>query len=260
MTMPISPEHARELARLIEHETKPDLVLIGAVALGHHVPLGRHTSDVDLAVVVSLDDITPLLESLGWIRHATMPHRWHGPANFLADVLPVTHALISQGSVSFDDDSSMSLVGFDLAMEHAVPVPLANTRTTLKVASLAAIVVLKIVAWTDRPSRTKDLIDLATILKNALDEDDERRWDEPLRSIQFDEQSAFFVGLEVAAIMRNSHRKVVDGFVQTLLDESGTVAAQMARAAGMRSEDADERVQRLVRAFARGVSAVTPPP
>ena len=25
---------------------------LGAVALGHHVPLGRHTSDVDLAVVV----------------------------------------------------------------------------------------------------------------------------------------------------------------------------------------------------------------
>ena len=97
-------------------------------------------------------------------------------------------------------------------------------------------------------------------MKDALDEDDERRWDEPLRSTQFDEQSAFFVGLEVAGIIRNSHRKVVDGFVQTLLDESGTVAARMARAAGMRSEDADERVQRLVRAFARGVSAVTPPP
>jgi hypothetical protein len=90
VTMPISPEHAGELARLIEHEAKPDLVLIGAVALGHHVPLGRHTSDVDLAVVVSLDDVAPLLGSLGWTRHATMPHRWHGPVNFLADVLPVT--------------------------------------------------------------------------------------------------------------------------------------------------------------------------
>jgi hypothetical protein len=81
MTMPISPEHAGELARLIEHEAKPDLVLIGAVALGHHVPLGRHTSDVDLAVVVSLDDVAPLLGSLGWTRHATMPHRWHGPSS-----------------------------------------------------------------------------------------------------------------------------------------------------------------------------------
>lgn len=209
-------------------------------------------------MVVSLDDVAPLLGSLGWTRHATMPHRWNGPANFLADVLPVTHALISQGSVSFDDETSMSLVGFDLAMEHAVPVPLPNTRTTVKVASLAAIVVLKIVAWTDRPSRTKDLSDLATIFRNALDEDDERRWDEPLRSIHFDEQSAFFVGLEVGAIMRSAHRKVVHGFVRTLLDESGTVAAQMARAAGMRSDDADERVQRLVGAFARGVTEASP--
>ena len=48
MTMPISPEHARELASLIEHETKPDLILIGR----GRAPLGRHTSDVDLAVVV----------------------------------------------------------------------------------------------------------------------------------------------------------------------------------------------------------------
>ena len=59
MTLPISIEHARELARLVEHETHPELVVVGAVALGHHLPLQRTTADVDLALV--LDDAIPEL-------------------------------------------------------------------------------------------------------------------------------------------------------------------------------------------------------
>lgn len=259
MTLPISIEHARELARLRAHEARPDFVLVGAAALGHHVSLKRKTNDVDLALVVAPGEIEAMLVSLGWRRDASIKHRWHGPDSFRADVLPATPELISAGSVKFDRDTrTMSLVGFDLAFEHASEVDLPGTSSTVKVASLASIVVLKIVAWLDRPyDRSRDLGDLATVFREALGEDDDRRWDDghPVGSsgLAFYDQSPFLVGLDVRAIARDVHRKSIDEFIEKLLDESGADAAVMARAGDLWGEDADVRAQRLVEMFATGL-------
>ncbi|MFO0710823.1 MAG: nucleotidyl transferase AbiEii/AbiGii toxin family protein [Sandaracinus sp.] len=257
MTLTIRPEHARELARLRQHTARPDFVLIGAAALGHHVPLPRKTNDVDLALVVRPDEIEALLTSLGWRRDATIQQRWYGPDDFRADVLPATPELLAVGSVSFDRDTrSMSLVGFDLAFEHAVDVELPGSPSTVKVASLAAIVVLKTVAWLDRPhERTRDLGDLATVFRVALAEDDERRWGThtvATSGLDFDDQSPFFVGLEVSAIVRPVHRARLDELVAKLLDD-GPHAALMARAANLRGEDPDLLARRMVEMFARGL-------
>lgn len=131
-------------------------------------------------------------------------------------------------------------------------------HTTARVASLASLVVLKIVAWLDRPhAPTKDLGDLAAVLGNALADDDDRRWDDThpvaASALAFDEQSPFFMGLAVGAIVRDPHRHLVEAFVDKLLDESGLAAATMSRAAGFAASDGDERARRLVAAFARGL-------
>jgi predicted nucleotidyltransferase len=171
MTLPISIEHARELARLVEHETRPELVLVGAVALGNHLPLQRTTADIDLALLVSPADIVPLLTTLGWRRDEHMRQRWYGPAHFRADIIPATRELVATGTVQIDEGATMSLVGFDLAFEHAVAADLPGTSASVRVASLPAILVLKMVAWLDRPSeRTKDLGDIAAVLTEALGE------------------------------------------------------------------------------------------
>lgn len=259
MTIPISTDHARQLARLRQHEARPDFVLIGAAALGHHVPLRRKTNDVDLALVVAPADIEPMLASLDWTRDPVIQQRWFGPNNFRADVLPATPDLIRAAAVPFDDDArTMSLVGFDLALEHASEVELPGTAATVRVASLASIVVLKIVAWLDRPGeRTRDLGDLATVFRDALGEDDERRWDRghPVAELDFDDQSPFFVGREVGAITSPDHRARIDAFVDHLLREDGRDAALMARAAGLVGDDPDVVAQHMVRMFARGVTA-----
>lgn len=210
MMLPISVEHARELARLVEHETTPEFVLVGAVALGHHVPLRRTTADVDIALVVSPADVVPLLTELGRKRDERIPHRGYGPAHFRADVIPATRELVIGGSVQLDDGATMSLVGLDLALDHSVAVELPGTTTSVRAATLPALLVLKIVAWLDRPyERTKDLGDIATVLTGALGEDDDRRWDSShpvARSeLDFDEQSPFFAGLEVAAVAKEAH-------------------------------------------------------
>lgn len=90
----------------------------------------------------------------------------------------------------------MSLVGFDLALNHTLRVEVAGQNPfEVEVASLSALVVLKIVAWLDRPyEREKDLGDLGRVLSTALDDVDERRWEPPLIGEQFDDQSPFLWG------------------------------------------------------------------
>lgn len=235
MTLSIPLAHARELARLRDHGARPDFVLIGAVALSHHVALERKTNDVDLALVVAPAELDAILTSLDWTRDASITHRWHGPDSFRADVLPATPELIRAGSVTFERDTrTMSLVGFDLALEHASEVVLPGLTSAVKVASLAAIVVLKIVAWLDRPhDRSRDLGDLATVFRDALGDDDDRRWDDqhPLGSsgLDFDDQSPFCVGLDVSAIVGDAHRERIEAFIEKLLDGSSANAAVMAR-------------------------------
>lgn len=260
MTLPIAPQHARELARLLQHESRPELVLVGAAALGHHLPLRRPTYDVDLALVMTPREIEALLTTLGWSSDPRVAQRWLGPGGFRADVLPATRELIAAGSVELDGvDRSMSLVGFDLAFEHASEVELEGTPTTVPVASLASIAILKMVSSLERPhERRKDLGDLAMILECALAEDDERRWDSSLAlttGLTFDEQSPFFVGLEVAAIARDAHRRIIDSFIDKILDDSSSDAAAMARAAGIGGENAEDTARERVRMFARGFRA-----
>jgi predicted nucleotidyltransferase len=108
-------------------------------------------SDVDLALVAELDEVDSILGKAGWLRDGRMPQRWHDDAGSRVDVLPATSRLIEAGSISFDGTTRMSLVGFDLALDHTVRVAVPGHRLDVEVACLSALVVLKIVAWLYRP-------------------------------------------------------------------------------------------------------------
>jgi predicted nucleotidyltransferase len=98
-------------------------------------------------------------------------------------------------------------------------------------------------------------------LRERLAVDDERRWgdEHPVGASgqDFDAQSPFFVGLEVAAIGKEEHRRLVDRFVAQFLADP-TAAAVAAREADVRAEDADEVVRSAVRAFVLGLAAGSP--
>jgi predicted nucleotidyltransferase len=258
MTLAISAAHARVLADLRSKWPSVNVVVIGAAALGHHIELTRTTRDVDLAVAVELDAIADLVEPLGWTRDPKVPIRWHGPDGFHADVLPATPDVLEKGEVRFEHaDRAMNLLGFDLAFEHATEVALVGTAETIRVASLATIVVLKMVAWLDRPAeRTKDLGDLASILEQALSKDDACRWDSdhPVRASQipFDLQSSYFAGMTVGEVARDPHAEQVERFLTKLLADDDTyAAAQMAREAAY-GWDGEERVRAMLGAFQPG--------
>lgn len=129
----------------------------------------------------------------------------------------MTERDIEAGEVRLDEGVGMSLVGVDLALRHADVVPLEELGVEIEVATLPVLVVLKIVAWLDRPyERDKDLEDLAAILDRALPDDDERRWEPEhpvfLSGLDHEDQSAFFIGSEVARIVDERHRCAIATF------------------------------------------------
>lgn len=259
MTLAISEPHAHQLARLRARSPDVRLVVIGAAALGHHVELTRPTLDVDLVIVIEPDDIEPLLAPLGWTQDPKLATRWHGPDGFRTDILPATPELLAHGAITMDGgDREMSVIGFDLVLDHAIETALLGATETIHVASLASIVVLKMVAWLDRPAeRTKDLGDLALVLERALPDDDDGRWDtsDPVGAsgIAHDLQSAYFVGLQVGTVARDHHREHVERFLSVLLAEDGRCSAMMARAAGHYRTHGDERVRAMLETFRSGI-------
>lgn len=92
------------------------------------------------------------------------------------------------------------------------------------------------VAWLDRPrERTKDLSDLALIFDQALDGDDDRRWDveHPVfqSGLDREDQGAFFIGLEAAQIAEPAHRAWIDRFRARVGDPDGEGGGGVAGAA-----------------------------
>jgi predicted nucleotidyltransferase len=260
VTLAITPAQARALAALRVGIPETRLVMIGAAALGHYVPLSRTTADIDLAIVLAPADLDGVLGPLGWRRSARMRQRWHGPEDVLADLLPATDELIAAGEIRFDgDDIRMSLVGFDLALRHTTRVHLPVDGVDVELATLAVLVVLKIVAWLDRPhERTKDLGDLALILDQALDGDDDRRWDaeHPVfqSGLEHEDQGAFFVGLEVASIAEHQHRTLIDVFLARVSDPDGEAFSTMLRAARYGGDAPEDCLTRRLAAFGRGLA------
>lgn len=262
MILALSAVQMRALADLRAGLPETRLVLIGAAALGCHVPLPRTTGDIDIAVVLAPTELERVLEPLGWRRDPRALQRWHGPGAVVADLLPATADLVAAGEIRFDgDDVTMSLVGFDLALRHTVAVPLDEEGTSIEVPVLAALVVLKIVAWLDRPAaRAKDLGDLAHVLDAALADDDERRWDRDdpifLAGLDHEDQSAFFVGHEVTRIAASAHRQAVSTFLERMSAPDGAEFAAMLRAARYGGASPEERLERRLAAFRRGFEAV----
>ncbi len=250
MTLVISPQHA-DLLIALRRPGSPRAVVIGATALDHHVKLSRLTADVDLVIVADRAEIADVLEALQWKPDRREWQRWHRE-NSRIDVLPGTQRDLERGFVHVEgQDRDMSVVGFDLALEYASSVAIPNAEETVDVASLASVVVLKMVAWLDRPQqRHKDLGDLACALTRALDDYDETRWHAPLVDVAPEDQSAFFVGMEVARIASPAHRAKIAEFLRRAM--TGSWPEVMAREARLIAEDPGDIARSLLDAFARG--------
>lgn len=251
MTLAITPAHTTLLAGLSTSAAAPRVVVIGATALNHHVPLLRMTADVDFVIVAEFEDINARLQTLGWQRDEKAAQRWRDDALNIVDVLPATPAIVAAGFVDLAG-RRLNTLGFDIALANASPVALVDSDSTVDVASLASVVVLKMVAWLDRPERERDLSDIGRAFHAALDEfDDPRRWEPPLADVPHEEQVAFFIGEQVKKEIGPSHRveirkflrKIAEGRLEGLIGAGGL--------AGCR--DVEEVARRRLAAFERAL-------
>lgn len=255
MTLAIRPPHAALLSVIRQAPGSPRVVVIGAVAISHHLRLGRETGDVDLAIVAEEPVVTAILTETDWERDERVKQRWrHEESGSVVDVLPATPRILLDGHVRLDgDDRVMSMIGFDLALAHTATVALDPGPHSVEVATLPALAMLKMVAWLDRPyDRIKDLGDLARILDDSLGDWDERRWSEPFEAFADEDQSAFFAGCQLASILDDHHSPKIDEFFARM--ETEAWLAVMARQGRWVGADPEAIARRRLTAFRAGLA------
>lgn len=144
-----------------------DYLLVGARArdlITHCVaglPLGRATHDVDISIaVVSMTELWDLLGSLQTRRKGLARFR---VGDTPVDVLPYG-PVATDGMVEPEDGVLLDVTGMAEARSTAIRISVASGQS-VHCASLAAMILLKLVAWDMRQGYTdKDALDLALLL------------------------------------------------------------------------------------------------
>lgn len=137
----------------------------------------RGTKDIDFAVMISemqeYDNISSIMEAKRF-KKVSAPWTFYSETYKVAiDVLPFGE-IEENYTVNFNERyTDLHMLGFREVMEEAVPVQIEEKIANIP--SLAGMVILKLIAWSDRPEeRENDLSDILKIIEHyyAL------KWDE----------------------------------------------------------------------------------
>lgn len=185
-------------------------LVIGAAAVACHTGLWwRATLDLDLTVASGLDAYARDLESLGWHRERGILQRWIVPDGSQVDLVPSGPDLVKQGGFTWPDgDSRMDLTGFRLAHADAVLTELTQ-GCAIRIASLRALVVLKIAAYLDLPWQPdNDLVDIAHIMFEYVPDDAEERWNDEIveLGLDFEDVGPFVLGKQIGALVDEAEK------------------------------------------------------
>ncbi|MEZ4960429.1 MAG: nucleotidyl transferase AbiEii/AbiGii toxin family protein [Saprospiraceae bacterium] len=144
------------------------------LAKGHSNPPARKTKDIDLAVLVgSIEEYEALKASLAALpeleESLAEPYRFIFRGAFEIDFLPFGSIADEKGRVELKAKKTfvLEMPGFDAVQPFAETIE-TEEGIKLKVSSLAGVVLLKLLAWQDRPERHKDIHDIDHILKSFM--------------------------------------------------------------------------------------------
>lgn len=186
------------------------------LAKGHTSAPERKTKDVDLAVMVgSLDEYEKLKEAISALpdfeHNETEPYRFIFQKAYDVDFLPFGEIANEKGQVGLLTKNAFTLEmpGFGLVQPFAETVE-TEEGLTLNVSSLSGIVLLKLLAWQDKPEREKDIHDIAYILKNFMSLHWDEIFEEGLLDLYVDENKLFeqlisarYVGRQMGKMLQN---------------------------------------------------------
>jgi predicted nucleotidyltransferase len=137
----------------------------------------RGTKDIDFAIMVSTideyDEIMQELVKLGFNKAKAPFTLYHPEYNTVVDVLPFGQ-IEENDTVSFNERySDLHVLGFKEVLEDAVEVKVEEKIAMIP--PIPGIVLLKLVAWNDRPEdRGNDLADILKIIEHYY----EFEWDD----------------------------------------------------------------------------------
>lgn len=152
------------------------------------LPTPRHTGDCDVAIDVSVSEpnkwqtVEALLAELQLTRRSKQNQfRWEHACGLKLDLMPVPAgiergdpAAIDFARTFIESDTSTFFRGYELALTQYQEIVVereAGERQTLRIAGLAAMLAMKLQAWTDRPyERKKDAQDIGWMLRHLRTE------------------------------------------------------------------------------------------
>ena len=155
-------------------------VVVGATArdlvlhYGHGAKIQRATHDIDFAIEVpdwsAFSALKDYLCERGF-RTTRVEHRLIGPANTIIDIVPFGDVENHDSSILWPPkgDVSMNVLGFQEACDSAEWVRVRDDpEIDVPVATPAGMMLLKLIAWTDRARdlRSKDAKDIAYLMSS----------------------------------------------------------------------------------------------
>lgn len=249
-----------------------DYYLVGAVAREvwmrglKDITPRRATSDIDFGVLIKdsdhFDELKNyLIKAEGFIGHRENAFVLTAPEGREIDILPFGE-IEKEGKVSVKGTGMTTLYvdGMKEVFAEGAPEVTFEEKITFKVCTLPGIVLLKLVAWDDRPEmRRDDLIDIADIIFHFFNIYDEMIWTEHNDLFGDDKSleniSARVLGREMGKILRRNEdlKKRILGLITP---KGNGKAEQMAGIiAGTLGKSADE-ITALLNEIVIGITEV----
>lgn len=204
-------DQLKELIQVVEKvliKWNADFYLLGAIARDTWYVKGqiesRTTRDVDFAVYISKKEkYDEILEELtinhGFNEIKDVPFRFQTPFTFTIDIIPFGEISIYEAVLTDENwDRPIFANGFEEIFRKAtIQVKDEYDDLVFKVATLSAIVLLKLIAYDDRPEkRTQDPQDIVQIIENYFEIEKEMIWE--VHHDLFDEESELIeIGVRV---------------------------------------------------------------
>ena len=160
---------------MINHKIPYYLIGVSAIALEllkNNIKPSRGTKDIDFAIMISsIEEYEELSKSLGEKGFNKVDAPWtfySAEYNTAIDIL-LFGQIEEQNTVQFNDRNiDLHVLGLKEVLEQAIPIPIEEKIANIP--PLPGMIVLKLVAWSDRPEeRGNDLPDILRIIEHYFD-------------------------------------------------------------------------------------------
>lgn len=192
--------------------------VIGATAfLIHKIDLIRITRDIDFCILIdggwdAFDEMKQVFVKEGF--HSTkIPHRMKTEGGFIIDLLPVSPGIVENESINWPDGVIMNANGLKEAVDNAVMVDMG--QFTAAVASLPALVLLKLFAYDDQKER-KHIHD---IFRCFIFYESERRFDllaDDIERLTYENAGALLMGRDLREIISEKQVDMVKSIISEI--------------------------------------------